>query len=74
MSTGYTGHGKSGGLQVHSKGALYPYTVVAVGDPNRSVQWQAMDLRSGSTGQRRGTYALAELDVHSARLRNLMHG
>lgn len=73
MSTGYTGHGRSGGIQQHSKGDMFPYTVQAVGDPNRVLEWQALDMRSGSTGPRRATYKLAQLDVHSAQIRNMMH-
>lgn len=73
MSTGYTGHGRSGGIQQHSKGPLFPYTVIAVGDPNTSLQYQAFDMRSGSTGHRRATYQQAEMYIHSARLRNMMH-
>lgn len=73
MSTGYTGHGKSGGVQMHSKGPMYPYTILVVGDPNTKLMYSAFDLRSSSEGPRRHTYKEAEIDVYSARVRNMMH-
>ena len=66
----YTGHGaNTGGLQAHSCGPMMPYTVIRVGD-----YWHAMDTRTANTGARRMTYQEAEMDVHSLRLRNMMHG
>lgn len=73
MGTGYTGHGPSGGVQQHSKGPLYPFTVIAIGDPNRKLMWAAMDLRSGSVGTPRHTYNQAEIDVHGRRVLGMMH-
>lgn len=71
--TAYTGHGaKTGGLQRHSVGDMYPFTVIAKGVPGR-IKWHAMDLRTGNEGHPRPTYKEAELDVYSVRLRNLMH-
>lgn len=74
MSTGYTGHGPSGGIQQHSKGGMFPFTVIAKGDPNRSLDWCAMDLRTGHEGTPRRTYKEAEIDVFSLKLRNMQHG
>ena len=69
----YTGHGSNtGGLQRHSIGALYPYTVIAKGLPN-SLVWHAMDLRTGNEGKGHRTYKEAEIDVATLLVRNLMH-
>lgn len=72
FGTGYTGHGPSGGIQQHSKGELYPYTVIAQG-PSKGIRWSAMDLRTGNTGELRMSYKEAEIDVYSLRTRNMMH-
>ena len=69
MSTGYTGHGPSGGIQRHSMGDMFPYTVAGTGNG----MWCAMDLRTGKEGHLRRTYKEAEIDVHSLKLRNMMH-
>lgn len=74
---GYTGHGPSGGIQEHSKGALFPYTVIARGNASRgtaALSWHAMDLRTGNEGKACRSYKEAELDAHSLRIRNMMHG
>ena len=68
-AVGYTGHGaNTGGLQGHSIGVNYPYTVIGVGS-----HWAAMDLRTGRTGNKQRSYKEAELDITSLKLRNLMH-
>lgn len=69
----YTGHGSNtGGLQRHSIGSLYPYTVIAKGDPAHP-DWCAMDLRTGKEGRLYRTYKEAEIDVGTLLVRNLMH-
>lgn len=69
----YTGHGSNtGGLQRHSIGDMYPYTVAGVGRLGQ-VRWVAVDLRTGNEGEVRLTYKEAELDVYSLKLRNMMH-
>lgn len=74
VGTGYTGHGSSGGIQGHSKGPMYPYTVIAKGNPHEApVRFCAYDLRTGNEGEQRGTYKEAEIDVYSLKLRNMMH-
>lgn len=71
--TQYTGHGdNTGGLQRHSVGPLYPYTIIQKGCPD-ALQHVAFDLRTGKEGTPRRTYKEAELDVHSLKLRNMMH-
>lgn len=62
---------KAPGLRGHSIGAMYPYTVIALGVS--PVRYAAMDLRTGRTGQDRPTYAAAELDVYGLRIRNLIN-
>lgn len=69
LSNEYTGHCKSGGLQQHSVGDLFPYTVIGTGDG----RWCAFDTRTGNEGDKRLTYKEAEIDVHALRLRNMMH-
>lgn len=70
-STEYTGHGENtGGLQAHSVGSLYPFTIVAqpcigwelIGKPMRlemRVVYRWMDTRTGKMGKRYGTYKAA---------------
>lgn len=73
----YTGHGtKTGGLQQHSLGGLYPYAVIAKGDCSRglaALDWVATDLRTGNESRPHRSYKEAELTAWSLRLRNLMH-
>jgi hypothetical protein len=74
-TAGYTGHGaRTGGLQQHSIGNLYPYTIIGVTThPYAPTQWQVMDCRTGNVGFLRGSYEDAERDVASLRIRNMMH-
>jgi hypothetical protein len=76
MSTGanaYKGHGaNTGGLQRHSVGDLYPYTVIRKGA--RAEQFLAFDMRTSNEGAPRRTYIEAAQDIASLRLRNMMHG
>lgn len=66
------GHAASApGLRGHSIGSLYPYTVVAIGA--YPTQYAVMDLRTSCIGHVRSTYAAAELDLHSLRIRNLIN-
>ena len=69
-STGYTGHG-SFGLQNHSKGPLWPYTVIREGA--RAEKFLAMDLRTGKCGRPFGSYKEAEIDAAALLVRNMMH-
>jgi hypothetical protein len=68
----YTGHGaKTGGLQQHSIGDMFPYVVIREG---ARAQWHvAMDMRTGNTGHRRRSYLEAQQDIASLKIRNLMH-
>lgn len=69
----YTGHGaKTGGLQGHSVGDLYPYTVIGV-SKSGALYWSVMDTRTGAEGFRRRSYQEAVLDIFGLRLRNLMN-
>lgn len=70
--TGYTGHGKSGGLQQHSMGDMYPYTVIRKGK-DASV-FCAMDCRTGKEGNLRLSYEEARADAAALLIRNMMHG
>lgn len=71
----YTGHGaNTGGLQGHSVGSDYPYTIIGVADRlDAPTQWQVMDTRTGNRGTPRRTYREADIDLASLKLRNLMH-
>mgnify|MGYP007124203539 CR=1 FL=1 len=72
----YLGHGaNTGGLQRHSVGAEYPYTVAGTmqhGDAQ--TQWYVQDLRTGNRGVLRATYKQAEIDLWALKVRNMMHG
>ena len=73
MSMQYTGHGAAtGGLQGHSVGSDYPYTVIGI-SKGAGLMWAAFDTRSGAEGYLRRTYAEAAMDIASAKIRNLMH-
>lgn len=74
--TGYTGHGsRTGGLQAHSCGDLMPYMIQAVGRLEKgALRWQVLDSRTGNVGRLHRTRKEAEMEVHSLKLRNMMHG
>lgn len=73
-NTNYTGHGdNTGGLQRHSVGEMYPYTVIHYGSLQGPLEYAAYDLRTGNEGKRRLTYKEAEIDVYSLKIRNMMH-
>lgn len=70
----YLGHAGSGGLQRHSIGAEYPYTIIGVCDSlDAPVEWQVLDTRTGNLGHRRLTYNLAAQDLWALKIRNMMH-
>lgn len=54
-------HAGVGGLQSHSIGELYPWTIAGRG--RNPVKWQAQNLLTGEKGPRRLTYEMAEYDV-----------
>lgn len=67
----YTGHLPSGGLQKHSVGDMYPYTVIRKGA--QAERFCAMDTRTGNEGAEHGTYLEAAQDIASLKIRNMMH-
>ncbi len=80
----YTGHAGDGGLQGHSLGTEYPYTIMVVqryGDlsladrggvevPNQHV---VLDCETGATSKDFPTYLAAYTHLWSLKLRNMMH-
>jgi hypothetical protein len=68
----YSAHGaKTGGIQTHSIGEMFPYTIIREG---ARAQWHvAMDMRTGNTGHRRTSYFESQQDIAALKLRNLMH-
>lgn len=74
--SGYTGHGVgTGGLQMHSIGAEYPYCIMgSMRHADAPTDWKVMDTRTGNTGVPRRTYKEAEIDLWSLKIRNMMHG
>ncbi len=50
-------HAGAGGIQAHSIGELYPWTIRGIGNP---VQWQAFKMDNGQTGPIVSEYAAAE--------------
>lgn len=72
----YTGHGvNTGGLQAHSIGWEYPYTVIGVQrGPEGALRWAVMDTRNGQIGVDKATHKQCEIEIASLKLRNMMHG
>lgn len=71
----YLGHGVgTGGLQRHSMGDQYPYTVVGTqAHADAPTQWYVMDCRTGKRGELRKTQHECNMDIASLRIRNMMH-
>lgn len=71
----YLGHGAgTGGLQAHSVGAEYPYTIVGTQAHSEApTGWYCMDTRTGKRGTPRRSYKEAEIDLWSLKIRNMMH-
>ena len=71
----YLGHGTgTGGLQAHSIGWEYPYTIIGVQrGPEGSLRWAVMDTRNGQIGVDKATYKACEIEVASLKLRNMMN-
>lgn len=71
----YTGHGaNTGGLQRHSVGAEYPYTVMGVASRLEApTEWVVVDTRTGNRSTPSKTYREAEIKLYGLKLRNLMH-
>lgn len=71
QSTEYTGHNARGGLQKHSTGEIYPFTIIGVGYPK--VQYCWMDTRDSRMGELKATYQLALIDFHQINVRQMMY-
>lgn len=70
----YTGHAGTSGLQQHSIGPEYPYTIVGTqAHADAPTQWYVMDTRTGKGGEKRRSYREAEIDLYSLKVRNMMH-
>ncbi len=69
----YTGHGRSGALQEHSKGELYPYTIVGTCHNAGPTRYYWQNLLTGQRGEEMHTYNLAEIDLHSRKLYAFMN-
>lgn len=74
MSTAnqYTGHASKGGLQRHSIGSMYPFTIEAFGNLN-PVRWRWRNLQTGQCGKPQPTHNLAVIDLTSLRINTLMN-
>lgn len=71
----YLGHANSGGLQKHSIGDEYPYTIVGTQhNAWAPTKWYVMDTRTGKCGELRRSYKEAAADLWSLKIRNMMHG
>lgn len=72
----YMGHGaNTGGLQAHSVGPEYPYTVIGVQrGPDGPLRWAVMDTRNGQIGVDKATHKECEIEIYSLKVRNMMHG
>ena len=83
-----TGHAGNGGLQRHSLGEDYPYIIfgvedygnkskaerLAAGEAMPPMEWRVRHAVSGSESKNFPTYALAQIEVTTLRLRDMMHG
>lgn len=76
MSTGanqYTGHGaNTGGLQCHSVGSMYPFTIEAFGNL-RPTKWRWRNLVTGQRGTPQPTHNLAVIELTSLRINTMMN-
>lgn len=71
----YLGHANSGGLQKHSIGAEYPYTIVGTQqNACAPTKWFVTDTRTSKCGELRHSYKEAAADLWSLKIRNMMHG
>ena len=72
----YMGHGaNTGGLQAHSVGWEYPYTVIGVQrGPEGALRWAVMDTRNGQIGTDKATQRECSIEIASLKIRNMMHG
>lgn len=71
----YTGHGvNTGGLQAHSVGPEYPYTIIGVQrGAEGALRWAVMDTRNAQISVDKATYKECEIELYSLKLRNMMH-
>ena len=72
----YMGHGaNTGGIQAHSIGWEYPYTVIGVQrGPEGALRWAVMDTRNGQIGTDKATQRECSIEIASLKIRNMMHG
>ncbi len=61
------------GLQNWSVGDTYPYTVEGVGN-GAVTEWRVFNTVTNQRGKMHRTQQEAVMDMHSIRLRNMMHG
>lgn len=71
----YLGHGKgTGGLQAHSIGWEYPYTVIGVQRGQEgALRWAVMDTRNGQIGADKATQRECTIEIASLKIRNMLH-
>lgn len=71
----YLGHGAgTGGLQRHSIGDAYPYTVIArQNGPYGALRWRVLDCRNGQESDDLPTHRAAEIEISRLKIRNMMH-
>lgn len=67
-------HAGTGGLQKHSIGADYPFTLVATQSNGYArLQWVVMDCSTGNISRKFHTSMEARIHLTSLRIRNMMH-
>ena len=71
----YLGHGNgTGGLQAHSIGWEYPYTVIGVHrGAEGALRWAVMDTRNGQIGADKATHRECTIEIASLKIRNMMN-
>lgn len=69
----YEGHGREAGLQQHSVGDLYPFTVVGTSRGLSPTLWRWQNLKTGQTGNWKRTQQEALIELCSIRVYSLMN-
>lgn len=72
-SATYTGHGKEYGLQQHSCGDMYPFTIVGTSQGHGPTKWRWENVKTGQFGEWQHTQNLAIIDLYNRKVTALMH-
>lgn len=73
MSAEYTGHGEHAGLQRHSVGEDYPFTIVGTSSGTGRTRYAWFNCQTGKQGEWKRTHKEAEIDLYATRVCSLMY-